>query len=161
MIANRNRNVSPRSRRWRVRRGATAIEAAVTMPIYLLIVLGTLDLGMAVFRQHQVTNAANLLSRKAATHGSRASRLGVWGPATITGTAADATVVGQFVAARIPGPDPADVTYRIEWPDGGNDARSDHRTKVTVTADHRLVITSLFGVEPMTIRSSITSAITH
>jgi len=161
MIAIRNPNVCTRARLRPIRRGATALEAAVTMPIYLLIVLGTLDLGMAVFRQHQVTNAANLLSRKAATHGSRASRLGVWGPATIIGTAADGTAIGDFVAARIPGPNPADVTYRIEWPDGGNDARSNHRTKVTVTADHRLVITSLFGVEPMTIRSSITSAITH
>lgn len=161
-VFRQRRLTRPRIGRCRSRRaGATAIEAVFTLPIYLMIVLGTLDLGTAVFRQHQVTNAANLLSRRAATHGSRAAALGVWGPAPLTGNAADGSVVGQFLAQRVPGPAPGSITYEIEWPDGGNDSRSGHRTRVTVTASHSLIFTSLFGLEPMAIRSSITAPITH
>ena len=73
--------VPRRSTRRSDRRGASAIESAFALPVFLLIVLGALDLGLAVFRQHQVTATAHFIARKAIVHGSLPISLGLvsWG----------------------------------------------------------------------------------
>jgi len=46
------------------------LEAAVTLPIFLTLVLVTIDVGMFVFRQHVVFDAARSAARIAIVHGS-------------------------------------------------------------------------------------------
>ena len=63
----RNRQVRPVTRQ---RRGATLVEAAFVLPVFLALVLGMLDLGIGVLRYHMVGEAARLAARQAAVHGA-------------------------------------------------------------------------------------------
>lgn len=143
------------------RRGATATEAAFALPVFLLVVFATLDLGILVFRQHQITTAASAVARQAAVHGAKASRLGVWGPGSLSGTAADGSAIGALLARYTTGARPEVIRYEVSWPDGGNDAASDHRVRVLVSATQQPIVTGLFGVDPLTLTSSTTSLIAH
>lgn len=136
-------------------------EAAFALPVFLLVVFGTLDLGIMVFRQHQITTAASALARKAVVHGSESSKLGVWGPGSLSGTAADDSAIGKLLASQTAGARPDAIRYEISWPDGGNKAASDHRVRVVVSATHQPIVTGLFGVDPLTLSSSTTSVIAH
>lgn len=136
-------------------------EAAFALPIFLLVVFATLDLGIMIFRQHQITTAASALARRAVVHGSEASKLGVWGPGSLSGTAADDSAIGKLLAAQTTGARPDAIRYEISWPDGGNKAASDHRVRVVVSATHQPIVTGLFGVDPLTLSSSTTSVIAH
>lgn len=153
--------VPRRSTRRSDRRGASAIESAFALPVFLLIVLGALDLGLAVFRQHQVTATAHFIARKAIVHGSRASKLGVWGPATRIGNAADGSEIGNLIASFMPGPQASQISYEVAWPDGGNEPRDNHRLRVRIAVNHQPIVTSIFGVAPMTLRSGVTTPIAH
>lgn len=143
------------------RRGASAIEAAFALPIFLLVVFGVLDVGILVFRQHQLTTAAGFIARQAAVHGSKASKLGVWGPGSLSGTAADDSAIAKLLARYTTGARPDAVRYEVSWPDGGNEAASDHRVRVRVSATQQPIVTGLFGADPLTLASSTTSVIAH
>ena len=60
MIATRNR---PH------RRGAAMLEAAVVYPVTMLLLIGTVVLGIAVFRYEQVQSLAREGARYASVHG--------------------------------------------------------------------------------------------
>ncbi len=40
------------------RRGASMVEAAIILPVFLTLILGMLDLSLGVFRHHVVSQAA-------------------------------------------------------------------------------------------------------
>lgn len=158
----KSRSISRRSVRIALRRrGAAMTEAAFALPIFLLVVFATLDMGIIIFRQHQITTAASALARQAVVHGSEASKLGVWGPSSLSGTAADGSAIGKLLATQTTGARPNAIRYEISWPDGGNKAASDHRVRVVVSATHQPIVTGLFGVAPLTLSSSTTSVIAH
>jgi Flp pilus assembly protein TadG len=58
-----------RLRNLRDRRGATVVEAAIVYPITLLLLVGTIVLGIAVFRYEQVQALAREGARYASVHG--------------------------------------------------------------------------------------------
>ncbi len=60
MIAARNRSH---------RRGAAALEAAVVYPVTMLLLIGTVVLGIAVFRYEQLQSLAREGARYASVHG--------------------------------------------------------------------------------------------
>src|SRR4051812_47653674 len=71
----------------RRRRGATLAETTLVLVAFLTLILGMLDLGLAVFRQQLVSRAARGAARLAIVHGSVAPsdfNGGPWGTATIT-----------------------------------------------------------------------------
>src|SRR4051812_15031852 len=79
------------------RRGASILESALTLPVFLILVLGTLDLGMGVFRQHTISAAARSGARLAIVHGYNApdptgSWSGPWGSQTIDVPLSDSNV---------------------------------------------------------------------
>ena len=54
-------------------RGQTLLEAALVMPLFTMVLFGIITLGIGVFYQQQLTNAAREAARYAAIHSATAS----------------------------------------------------------------------------------------
>jgi Flp pilus assembly protein TadG len=152
----------------RARRGASAVEFAIVVPVLLVLVLGTIDLGMAVSRYNTVSQAARYGARQVAVHGSTSPVAGstdtnwttAWGAATVD-QLANATGCREVTAVQPMLVNcPLDRTWvKVEWLDGTN-AVGD-RARVTVTSTYQPLITSLFGSTPITLKASSTMLISH
>lgn len=59
-----------RMRNDRARRGATALEFAIVLPIFLLVIVGIIEFGRAVMVQQVITNCAREGARKAVVPGA-------------------------------------------------------------------------------------------
>jgi Flp pilus assembly protein TadG len=120
------------------RRGAVLVESAFTLPVFLLLVVGTLDFGLAVFRQHTIAAAARSGARMAIVHGSSADTdFGQWGPQMIdeplSNTAAP-WIVGALRPMLVAN-DPTKTRVQVEWLDRSN--FPGRRVRVTVTSPYR------------------------
>ena len=143
-----------RQRRRPMRRGASMIETAITLMLFIVLVFGMLDLGLWVFRHHILAQTARQIARQAIVHGSLAEELGSWGPTTLSGTAAintggdpaDPDTQIRAIANRaLVGFNPNQVTYEVQWPDGGNDPQEEHRVRVSLTTPYSPIMTFIFG----------------
>jgi Flp pilus assembly protein TadG len=143
----------------RHRRGATMVEFAIIIIVFLTLVLGMLDLGLAVFRSHVVSYAARQGARQAIVHGEFADKLGPWGPTTFTGTGATDNPISDAVEPYLVGIDPADVVVKAEWIDGGN--KLEQRVRIDVTTTYSPTITFVFGNPTWTLTGSSTMPIAH
>lgn len=142
------------------RRGTTTVEAAIVLGVFVTFVVGMLDLGVAVFRQHQNSYAARGAARAASVHGSEAAALGPWGPSAVGPMpASGAGAIPEEFRRHLCALDPSAVTIRVEWPDG--DAEPGSRVVVTVETSYQPMLTSLFGSGPIPIRAVSTMPISH
>jgi TadE-like protein len=143
------------------RRGVTTVEAALVFLTFLILVLGMLDLGLAVFRNHLVCEAARQGARQAIVHGSLVpSAMGVWGPDPVGPVpATDPQALAQAVQPFLADFDPGTVTVQARWLDGGN--APGQRVQVTVDATYPLLLPSLVGVPSLSLHASSTMAIAH
>ena len=57
----------------RSRRGQTLVELALILPLFLMVIFGIITLGLGVFYQQQLTNAAREAARYAAVHSATAT----------------------------------------------------------------------------------------
>jgi len=123
-----------------VPRGATAIEAAVVLPIALLALFAILDLGLASLRYNVLAEAARRLARAAVMRGDETpSEIGNdWGPTEIIATAADSIDPALTIHPLLPTMDPADVSIRMTWPDATNNAGS--RVRVELQYEHQPLV---------------------
>jgi len=141
------------------RRGTTTVEAVVVLGVFLTLVVGMLDLGVVVFRQHQLSYASRGAARTATVHGSEASLIGVWGPTTVGPVqVSSAGPIPVEFRRHLCGLDPSSVTMRVEWPDGNNEPGS--RVVVTLETSYHSSLTWLFG-STVPIRSVSTMPISH
>lgn len=92
----------------RDRRGSSLVEMALTLPIVLMMLFGTLDLGRAVYAQNVITNAAR-----------EGARYGVVPPY-------DSQAIMDYTETFIIGLNPDEVTVQTEQP-------SADTVRVTVT----------------------------
>lgn len=152
-----------RSNRGSRRRGATVVETALVLPVFLILVLGMIDLGIGVFRQGTLSQAARQGARKAAVHGKQAPSGwdgGPWGVAAIdqplTATGVPVVDAVKPMLASCPA---ADTRVLVEWPQGTNATGSSVR--VTVTSDYTPLITFIFGNPRITLRATSTMLISH
>lgn len=122
------------------RTAAALIEAALTLPVFLFVVVAGIDLGLHVHARNQTAWVASQLARIAATHGYESERgLSAWGPDTVDWSRAiqeipDDPVLAQemfetFETVTQVLPD-RDVSVRLEWPDGGH--HTGDRVRATV-----------------------------
>lgn len=136
------------------------VEMAIILNVFLMLVLGTLDLGLATYRYNTISQAARQGARQAIVHGSLASpAMQAWGPSTHTGTAGDGSVYAQAVSPMLVGFVLDDVAIRVEWPDGGNALQQ--RVRYTVTTEYRPILTSLFSSNSYTQSAASTMPIAH
>ncbi len=151
------------SRRNRHRRGATAVETAIVILPFLIITLGMIDLGTAVFRHHVVSQAARQGVRKAIVHGSLAPsgwNGGKWGPAKFGPVAAtDTDPKAQAIAPYLSGLDTSATNVTMEWLDTSNLAEK--RVRVTVSTTWTPAVTFIFGGLTRTLSASATMPIAH
>jgi Flp pilus assembly protein TadG len=139
------------------------VEGAMVMTVFLTLVLGAIDLGTAVFRQHILSEAARQGARAAIVHGSLAPSSwngGPWGTTTYGPVAANtSSSQAQAVAAYLGGMNPADVQVTISWPDGSNAAES--RVTVTLTTPWTPLMGFIFGSPSITLTGASTMQIAH
>lgn len=78
-------------------RGQTLVETALVLPLFLTIVLGVIVLGLGLFYQQQITNAAREAARYAAIHSATAEcPTRSWKPVNM-GQVPDASVISANV----------------------------------------------------------------
>jgi Flp pilus assembly protein TadG len=157
-IPARKRSVLPVNTR--DRRGATLVEGAIVLSTLLVIVLGSLDLSLAVWQYNTLAQAARQGAREAAVHGAQAAPVRiVWGPATRVVIANDGSDIALAVGPSLVGIAPDEVTITIEWPDGVNTFQS--RVRCTITTEYEPVVASLFADSPWTLTATSNMAIDH
>jgi Flp pilus assembly protein TadG len=162
------------------RRGAALVEAAITLSLFLTLVFGMLDLGIALFRKHVTSEAARQGARNAIVHGYLApngSSLNAWGPTpsyypALTSQSLYSASTSYTVQADNPsddlagtirpylaGLDPSTVTIRARWPDGDN--ALGNRVTVSVTVPYQHLVPFIFGESTITIGASCTMTVVH
>jgi Flp pilus assembly protein TadG len=140
------------------RPGVTTVEAAIVLGVLFVLVFGMLDLGILVFRQHVLSAAARHASRNASLHGSKA--VVPWGPVTAGPAAAsDGAPAPTAVRPHLFGLNPAEVTVKVEWPDGSNEPGD--RVRVTLTSDYQHIMATIFGATPRRLTVTSTVPISH
>jgi hypothetical protein len=141
------------------RRGATLVEAALIFPVFLLLILGMIDLGVYFSRSNMLSMVARQGARRAIVHGAMAPpALGTWGPATYGPLPlSDSGAIAQEIQPFLAGIDPSEVTITVEWLDNSNVAGS--RVRVTLTHDYSS--TTTLGLGTLALRASSTMLITH
>lgn len=143
------------------RKGATTLETAISLSVFVTLVLGMVDLGYGVFRQHVLSQSTRQLARQAIVRGQLADRLAVWGPEAISIKADESRAVTDFIGSKLVGWDLSDVNIEMSWLDGDNDVRAGNRVKVAMSAPYRPIMTHLFGNPSITLRASSTMAVAH
>jgi Flp pilus assembly protein TadG len=152
------------------RRAGTILEAALVLPVFLTIVLGMIDVGIAVFRNNTLSQAARHGARQAIVHGKMAPagwNGGPWGPpATYPGSnpytvsaGSTSDPIASAVRAHLSGFDASTATITVQWLDGNNDEES--RVRVSVSSSYQPMITFLFGNPTYTLSAMSTMHIAH
>lgn len=141
------------------RTGAATVEGAIVFLVLLVVVLGFLDLSIALSRYHLVSESTRHAARQAIVHGSM-HETDPWGPEAVGPVSLSSTEpVAQTVKEHLVGINPESVTIKAEWLDGDNEPGS--RARITVTAKYRPILSYLFGTEPLTLRAQSIMMITH
>jgi Flp pilus assembly protein TadG len=126
----------------RHRRGAAMFETALLLSAWLILLLGTLDLGMILFRHTIMQQIATKAVRLAMIRGANSTpQIASWGPVTVQVSLNQSQAVANLLRASTAGLDPAAFQVRMEWPDGGN--QRDQRVMATVTSAQPTVLQSL------------------
>ena len=154
-----------RGRKRSIRRGAAMAEAAIVLPVFLSLALGTLDLGMAVFRNHAVGEAARQGARIASVHGFLANQLGPWGTTAYSGAGDSTDTIPTAIrnAGALAGLNPANVTISVQWPDGSNNVltSADCRVQVTASTTWTPLFSYLLGGTTLTLSATSIMPIAH
>jgi TadE-like protein len=147
----------------RRRRGAAVVEMAIVLMVFITLVLGMLDLGIAVFRRHVIAQAARQGVRQAIVHGGLANAgMGVWGPTAWSGTAdSGGHEVLNIIQPMLAGMDPSTVDVQVEWLDGGNDVNLGDHVRVSVSTPYQPIMTFIFGNPTFTLQATSTMQIAH
>jgi len=142
------------------RRGVTLVESAIVLSICLLLLLGMLELSMALVRHTVMAEAARRVARAAIVHGAKARpEQGEWGPASIATTAAGAHPAAAIARDTLMTIDPSQVQIAIEWLDAGNQA--DQRVQVAVTYTHYPIVPVPGWYDHLDLQSVSTMRIAH
>lgn len=138
-------------RRDQTEAGQALVEFSLTFIIFMILVLGVVDVGRAVWNYNTLASATREGTRYAMVHGSASS--------APSGPAANDANVQAAVSKYASGLNSHNLTTTSTWLDGGNSAGS--RVKVTATYSYSSIFSSLLGIAPFTMTSSSTMTITN
>jgi TadE-like protein len=149
-----------------IRRGGTLVEMVFTTTAFLTLSLGTVDLGVAVFQNHVISEAARQGARIASVHGSLAPsgwNRGVWGPTAYSGAgnSRDAIPSAMRGAGILAGLNASNVTISVRWPTGGNMAQRGDTVKVKLSTTWTPVFGFIFGTSARTLTATSIMPIAH
>jgi hypothetical protein len=146
------------------RKGAMVLELAIVLFTFLVLTMGTLEFGVAVFRYHIISNASRYAARRAIVHGELASGLGTWGTSAID-VFADATSepiidgAQDGISDMLTSCDLSETRVQVEWIDGSNGFED--AVRVTISTPYQPVLLGLFPHAAITLRASSTMPIAH
>ena len=124
------------------RTGVTSVELSLVAMVFLTAVFGMLELSVAVFQYHGVSQAARHGARLAIVRGELAARLGKWNPQALGNTHSALLSANDPISNGVrpfaAGITPDQTTVTIEWPDATNKLESQVRVEVVTT--HRRII---------------------
>lgn len=135
-------------RRKSVRHGATAVEAAVVLPVLFLFVFGLIVGGLGAFRNNQVGMLAREGSRWAAVHGS-AYQTDAGQPVTAE------DVYNNAIKPMVVGLDTSKLTYSVTYSPDNKPGSS-----VTVTVNYRWY-PEVYLAGPFVLTCSSTRAVSY
>ncbi len=155
----------------KVRRGAVLVEGLIVMLVFLVLILGMVDVGTAVLHHNILSAAARSGMREIIAHGSLAPpRTGTWSgpwgpgssypgsnPYTVTADKASDPIANTF-QPYLTGLDAGTVNITVTWLDGDNNPGSS--VMVTLTATYEPA-TILFYAPLVTQTASTTMPIAH
>jgi hypothetical protein len=145
------------------RRGATLVEGAIVLMVFLTLIFGMLDLGIAVLRYNTLSEAARQGARESIVHGKLAPAGwlgGPWGPAAIDVAASTTGVPAvDAITPLLVGFNLDETRIRVEWPNGTNDLQQPVR--VTVSSLYHPIMTFIFGNPAFNLSASSTMPIAH
>ena len=140
--------------------GATMVESAIVLSAMLTLLIGIVDLGLGVLHYNTMSEAARRLARRASVRGEMASpEHATWGPAAYEGTCSDGSPQAQTIEPVLIAVDPHDVSFQIEWMDGGYAV--DDRVRATISLDYQPILPTLWGGGNYTLSASSTMRIAH
>jgi hypothetical protein len=144
----------------RKRAGATSIETAVVLSLFLMLCFVILNLGLSTFRYNVLGAAARRVARESIVHGATASpERDVWGPISFVGNAADDHAIAEVIATILPTMNPADVAVEVSWPDGEN--QEGGRVHVRLAYVDAPFVPFLSLGAPLTLKADCTMRIVH
>jgi Flp pilus assembly protein TadG len=148
------------------RRGAAMVEAAIILPVFLVLTLGMIDLGIAVFQNNAICEASRQGARIASVHGAFAADDGsgaIWGPAAYTGAGNSTAAIptAMRTAGALAGLNTANVTISVSWPTGTNSVLTNDTVQVQVSALWSPVIFYVFGNKSVTLTATSIMPIAH
>jgi Flp pilus assembly protein TadG len=142
------------------RRGVAALEAAIVLSVFLVILFVMIDLGLMVLDYNLLCDGAQQLCRQAMIHGSLSSpEETMWGPSTVQGNAADGSQYSQGLDAELPTLPLSKVTYQMEWPNGTN--QSGNPVQVTLSYEYSPMIPYVFGSKSISLKTVCTMPVDH
>jgi Flp pilus assembly protein TadG len=152
------------------RRGTTVAEAGIIITAFLMLIMGTIDLGTAVFRYDVLSQAARQGARRAIVHGSLAPagwNGGAWGPPAsypasnpYTVTASNTSdPVANAIRPSLVGVDPSAVTITVQWVDGSD--VTEKRVQVTLNTTWSPLVLFVFGNQTINLSASSMMPIAH
>jgi Flp pilus assembly protein TadG len=115
--------------RWREDRGSTLIEFALISVMFVIVLLGVVEMGRMVLVYTTIANAAREGTRYAIVHGADQT-VSPSGPGNVTNVQ---TVVKNFASAGLL--NTGALTITVSYPNGNNTAGSTVTVKVTYRYD--------------------------
>jgi Flp pilus assembly protein TadG len=150
----------------RNRRAGSLVEGVLVSAVFFAATLGMIDLGMAVFQNHLVSEASRQAARIAAVHGLMApSSLngGAWGTTAYSGSGNSSDTIPTTLrnAGVLAGLNAANVTVAVSWPDNGNSPNASDRVQVAISTTWTPVYAPLFGGSARTLSATSIVPIAH
>lgn len=144
----------------RSRRGATIVESAIVMVVFITLTLGAVDLEIGVYRFNTLSEAARQGARRAMVHGTLAPpAMTLWGPGAYVGTAGDGSEYANAVRPLLVGFPLNDVILRVEWIDGSTTVGK--RVRFTLSTPYRPLLGFLIGYPNLNLAAASTMPIAH
>jgi Flp pilus assembly protein TadG len=142
------------------RSGVAAVEAAIVLSVFLLILFVMIDLALMVLDYNLLCDGAQQFCRQAMIHGSKsAPQETMWGPTTVQGNAGDGSQYSQSFQKDLTALPLGKVNYKLEWPGGTN--RPDDTVRATLTYQYNPMIPFVFGNKPIALEGVCTMAVDH
>jgi Flp pilus assembly protein TadG len=138
------------------------IEAVLTTTALMMLLLGIVDMGVAVTRMHLVSEAARQGARKAICQGSLAlSSLngGPWGSTAFSGNGNSSDPKVTVIQPYLTGLDLSQVTVNVTWPDASN--ATEKRVTYQVSTTWNPMMTWIFGNPTFNLSAQSTVPIAH
>jgi hypothetical protein len=149
------------------------VEGSIILTTFVTLALGIIDMGIAVFQYHLVSEASRQAARIASLHGSRAPATwdgGTWGTTAYSGAGDSSDTIAAAIrgTGAFAGLNAKDVTISMEWPQGSNDAAppspgipGTNTVQVTVSSEWAPLMLFLFGKKTVTLSATSVMPIAH